>query len=133
MRHNRLGRLYNDGDMIVRKGDEGDCMFLVQKGNLEVVIGEEENRVVTTLGSGDFFGEMSLFTGEPRSATIRSRGESRVLTIDEPAFLRRLRVDPMLAFHILKTMYQRLRGMNQQQAGYEGYQTIPSQLDQVLP
>ncbi|MBF0459868.1 MAG: cyclic nucleotide-binding domain-containing protein [Magnetococcales bacterium] len=129
MRQNQLGRLYHDGDIIVRKGDKGDCMFLLQKGKLEVVIGANEDRVVATLDSGDFFGEMSLFTGEPRSATVRSHGESRVLTIDEPAFIHRLRMDPMLAFHVLKTMYHRLRGLNRQRAGYAGYQWGLSELD----
>lgn len=130
MRQNQLGRLYQDGAVIFRQGDKGNCMFLVQKGELEVVLGEDDNLVVATLSSGDFFGEMSLFTGEPRSATIRSCGESRVLTIDEPAFLQRLREDPMLAFRILETMCQRLRRLNSQHAGYQGYQI---QAEPILP
>ncbi len=121
MSQNQLGKLYRDGDVVVRIGDKGTCMFQIQKGELEVIIDEDENMVVNTLSSGDFFGEMSLFTGECRSATVRSKGESRVLTIDEPAFLRRLQEDPVLGFRVLETMFSWLRHMNSLGVGYEGY------------
>jgi CRP-like cAMP-binding protein len=105
MRQNRLGKLFQDGEVIVRKGDSGHHMYLIQKGALEVVVGGE---TVNTLGSGDFFGEMSLFTGQPRSATVRSRGESRVLTIDRTAFMNRIQEDPVLAFRLLEKLCDRL-------------------------
>ncbi len=41
MRQTRLGRLYQDGDIIFHKGDQGDCMFLVQKGTLDVILEED--------------------------------------------------------------------------------------------
>lgn len=105
MRQNRLGKLYQDGDVIVRKGDTGNHMYLIQKGALDVIVGDE---TVNTLGSGDFFGEMSLFTGQPRSATVRSHGESRVLTIDRTAFMNRIQEDPVLAFRLLEKLCDRL-------------------------
>ncbi|NGZ28340.1 MAG: cyclic nucleotide-binding domain-containing protein [Magnetococcales bacterium] len=113
-----MGRLYLDGETIVTMGEEGTCMFQIQKGTLEVVV---DGQVINTLGHGEFFGEMSLFNQAPRSATIRSNGESRVMTIDQSAFQRRLREDPMLGFRILKVLHQRMRQMNQQGVGYEGY------------
>jgi len=114
MRQTNLGRLYQDGDIIFRKGDPGDCMFLVQKGTLDVILEEDGDRVVNIISSGEFFGEMSLFTGNPRSATIRSRGESRVMTIDEVAFMRRMTEDPVLAFRILEKQCDRLRALDLQ-------------------
>ncbi len=107
MRHNELGRLYQDGEVIVRKGDPGDCMFIIQKGLVDVFI-DDETVAMRNMGSGEMFGEMSLFTGEPRSATVRAQGETRILTIDQPAFHRRIRVDPMLAFRILDTLTSRI-------------------------
>ena len=84
-------------------------MYLLQKGALDVVLEEQGGRVVNTLSSGEFFGEMSLLSGEPRSATIRCRDESRVMTVDERAFMRRMREDPLLAFRVLEKLCGRLR------------------------
>ncbi len=125
MRHNQLGKLYNDGDVIVRLGDPGNTMFQVQKGCLDVIVDDNTGQVIATLVSGDFFGEMCLFTGDPRSATVRSRGESRVLTIDRAAFIRRLSEDPLLAYRILGAMCDRLRRLNEYSVGYEGYLCPP--------
>ena len=107
MRNNQLGHLYRDGEVLFRKGDSGDCMYQVQRGCIEVLL-EPDAEVIRTLRSGELFGEMSLFTGEPRSATVRSRGESRVLTIDKDALMVRLKVDPVLAFRILENLCTRL-------------------------
>ena len=115
MSQTNLGRLYHDGDIIFHKGDPGDCMYLVQKGTLDVILDEGEDRVVNVIHSGEFFGEMSLFSGEPRSATIRCRGESRVMTIDERAFMRRMEEDPVLAFRILEKLCDRLRALDLRQ------------------
>ena len=109
MRQTSLGRLYQDGDIIFRKGDLGDCMYLVQKGAVEVILDESDDHVPNVIRSGEFFGEMSLFSGEPRTATIRCRGESRIMTIDERAFMRRMREDPILAFRILERSCDRMR------------------------
>ena len=141
MRQNQLGRLYSDGDVIVRMGETGNTMFQIQKGCLDVVVDEDKGQVIATLVSGDFFGEMSLLTGDTRSATVRSRGESRVLTIDRAAFIRRLSEDPMLAYRIMEAMCVRLRHLNVQSVGYEGYlapsnvpSNVPSNaLEDVLP
>lgn len=109
MRRTGLGRLYPPGEVIFHEGDPGACMYLVQKGALDVVLEEQGGRVVNSLSSGEFFGEMSLLSGEPRSATIRCRDESRVMTIDERAFMRRMREDPLLAFRVLEKLCARLR------------------------
>ncbi|MBT3203088.1 MAG: cyclic nucleotide-binding domain-containing protein [Gammaproteobacteria bacterium] len=112
MRQNRLGHLYHDGDVIFHKGDQGNSMFLIQKGTIEIIIDETSDSPINTLSDGDFFGEMSLFTGNPRSATVRSKGESYVLTIDELAFMLRIKEDPMLAFRILDKLYARIHSLN---------------------
>lgn len=114
MRQNRLGHLYKDGDIIFYKGDQGNSMFLIQKGIVEILVDETSDVPIVTLTDGDFFGEMSLFTREPRSATVRSKGESYVLTIDESAFMLRIKEDPMLAYRILDKLYIRIHSLNQQ-------------------
>ena len=118
MRQNRLGHLYQDGDVIFHKGDQGNSMFLIQKGSVEIILDEAEDSAINTLSDGEFFGEMSLFTREPRSATVRSKGESYILTIDESAFMLRIKADPMLAFRILDGLYGRIHSLNEQGSGW---------------
>ncbi len=110
-----LGRLYADGDIIVRQGEPGDCMFTLQEGRLEVLVkheGRDEVRVAL-MEKGAIFGEMAIFEREVRSATVRALGEARVLTIDKKNFLRRIQEDPTLAFNLVKMMSQRIRHLTQ--------------------
>jgi CRP/FNR family cyclic AMP-dependent transcriptional regulator len=108
-----LGKVYLDGDAIVRQGEVGDCMYVVQGGKVEVVLGAEDGEhYLATLGPGDFFGEMALFEKEVRSATVRARGEARVLKIDKKTLLRRITEDPLLAVKFLETLSHRVRDLN---------------------
>jgi len=108
-----LGKIYLDGDPIVRQGEVGDCMYVVQTGEVEVVLDAEgEEQHLAILGPGDFFGEMAMFERETRSATVRARGEARVLKIDKKALLRRITEDPLLAVKFLETLSHRIRDLN---------------------
>jgi CRP-like cAMP-binding protein len=108
-----LGKLYADGEAIVRQGEIGDCMYVVQSGKVQVVqatpIGEQH---LAYLETGDFFGEMSVFEKETRSATVRAVGEARVLKVDKKTLLRRIKEDPLLAVNLLQTMSHRIRDLN---------------------
>ena len=109
-----LGKIYRDGEAIVRQGEAGDCMFVVQAGEVEVVRENGQQREVrlAVLHEKDFFGEMALFDREVRSATVRARGEARVLTVDRKSFLRRVHEDPSLAFRIVEQMSHRIRELD---------------------
>jgi CRP-like cAMP-binding protein len=108
-----LGKPYKDGEIIVRQGDMGDCMYVVQSGRVEVVRQEDLNEVkLAELTAGAFFGEMALFEKQVRSATVRAVGDVRVLTVDKRTLLRRIKEDPFLAVNILQTMSGRIRDLN---------------------
>jgi CRP-like cAMP-binding protein len=77
-------RLYGDGEPIVREGDPGRSMFIICRGRTVVTIGKGHE--VARIDEGGFFGEMSLLTGEPRSATVTARGDCRVLEIGADVF-----------------------------------------------
>jgi len=113
MRSEGLGRLYRNGEVIVRQGEPGDCMFVVQAGRVEIVrqSGAREVRLAV-LGEGDVFGEMALFERESRCATARALGEARALTVDKTSFLRRVHEDPSMAFCLLRQMSQRIRALD---------------------
>jgi MFS family permease len=72
------------GEEIVRQGDHGDEFFLIASGAFEV---EVDGTTVTTLGPGDFFGEIALLRDVPRTATVRATSEGLLLALDRAPFL----------------------------------------------
>lgn len=115
MNSGALGKKYNGGEIIVNQGDAGDCMFVIQEGEVEVVRVENGKIIrLAVLGRGDFFGEMSIFEKETRSATVRAMSEVRVITVDKKTFMRRIQEDPSLAFRIFHTMASRIKGLNEE-------------------
>ena len=113
MKTGELGKTYQDGEAIIRQGEPGDRMYVIQSGCAAVIaqIGGKEIHIAN-LNAGDIFGEMALFDKEVRSATVRAVGEARLLSIDRQGFLRRVNEDPSLAYRILQQMSARLRKMN---------------------
>ena len=111
-----LGKVYADREVIIRQGESGNCMYVVQGGRVEVLQhslkGGEQH--LAFLEAGDFFGEMAVFEKEMRSATVRSVGGARVLSVDKKALLTRIREDPLLAVNLLKTMSHRIRNLNEE-------------------
>ena len=79
-------RVYAPGEAIVRKGKEGNSMFVILRGSVKVQIPESTyQKTVNKLSVNDFFGEMSLLTGEPRSASVIAEEETEVLQIKKDA------------------------------------------------
>ena len=122
MKTGELGKIYLDGESIIRQGEPGDRMYIVQTGTV-AVIGQKSGGVefhITNLKEGDIFGEMALFEQETRSATVRALGEARVISIDKKGFLRRVHEDPSLAYRLMQQMSQRIRRMNVEIARLKG-------------
>jgi CRP-like cAMP-binding protein len=115
-----LGKDYADREVIVKQGDPGDCMYVVQEGQVEA-IAESDGREMRlrVMGPNDFFGEMALFGTEKRSCTIRALGKARVMTIDKKSFLGGIQEDPSLAFRIVKVMSQRIRDLTDRLTEFE--------------
>lgn len=108
-----LGKRYEDGHDLCREGDPGDHMFVIQKGQVEVIVRHDgRDTSLAVLGPGSIIGEMAIFEREPRSATVRARGEVMALTIDKKNLLRRVAEDPTLAFRLIQTLSGRVRDLN---------------------
>ncbi|MBI4282976.1 MAG: cyclic nucleotide-binding domain-containing protein [Chloroflexi bacterium] len=113
MDRSTLGKTYRAGEVIVRQGETGDCMYVIQSGKAEVVQSKDGQEVqLAVLGEKDIFGEMAIFQKETRSATVRALTDVRALTVDKRIFLRRVHEDPSFVFPILQKMSQRIRGLN---------------------
>jgi len=66
-------KIFSPGDVIIHEGDEGDCMFFMYSGEVEVLIGhKDKEKQVATLGVGSLFGEMAVFGNGIREATVRA-------------------------------------------------------------
>jgi CRP/FNR family cyclic AMP-dependent transcriptional regulator len=117
-----LGRVYKDGQVIIKQGEVGDCMYVVQEGQVEVILEGEggQEHCVGVRGEGEFFGEMAIFDRDVRSATVRARGEVRILTVDKKNFMRRVHEDPALAFRLVETMSGRIRELGDEVARLKG-------------
>lgn len=108
-----LGKVYTDGQIIVQQGSVGDCLYVIQEGEVEILVEKKGKQVsLATLGEKDIFGEMAIVEREVRSATVRALGDVRVLTVDKKSFLRRIHEDPSLALRIVETMSKRIRQLD---------------------
>jgi CRP-like cAMP-binding protein len=89
-------RRYHANEVIIRQHDPGKEMFIVKSGTVSVASARTGSAAVeiTRLGPGDYFGEMSLLLGEPRSSTVTATSECELLVIDQPAFASALAQSP---------------------------------------
>jgi CRP-like cAMP-binding protein len=105
-----LGKLYQDGQIIIRQGEFGNNMYVIQDGKVEVILETGDQEIQLDVhGPGAFFGEMAIFDRDVRSATVRALGDVRVLTVDKKNLMRRVHEDPSLAFRLVETMSHRIR------------------------
>jgi CRP-like cAMP-binding protein len=93
------------GDFIVKAGEPGYAFFLILSGKAKVM-GKPRSR---TLGPGDFFGEMALIDGEPRSATITAATEVHAMMLSRRPFLRMLQKEPRIALTLMAELASRVR------------------------
>jgi CRP-like cAMP-binding protein len=108
-----LGKVYKDAEIIIKQGQPGDCMYVVQAGLVEVVKETGQGEVQLAIrGPGEFVGEMAIFEARERMATVRALGEAQVLTIDKRNLLRRMHEDPTLAFRLVQVMSSRIRSLS---------------------
>ena len=113
MKNTTLGHQYKDGDVIIRQGEEGNCLYVIQEGKVGIYHEHGDTEIkIAELGPSEFFGEMGLFDKDVRSATVRSMGESKILTIDRKNFYKTIQRDPSLAYRLLEKMSKRLRDTN---------------------
>src|SRR5436190_23297635 len=98
------------GSVIFNRGDAGSCMYVVQSGVIEMVIGD---KVVEICGPNEAIGFMSMVDGAPRSSTARVKEACELSLIDARKF--RFMVDevPNFALYIMGAMARRIRGMSQ--------------------
>ena len=117
MSEESLGRVYQDGELIIRQGEVGNCMFVIQTGQVEIFRQEGDREVrLRVAGAKEFFGEMALVDNAVRSASVRALGRATILTVDRRTFLRRVHEDPSLAYRVMEAMSHEIRRLAEEVA-----------------
>jgi len=111
----RFGREFPKGTVLFREGDPGREMYVVQHGKVSISkrVGEVE-KILTTLGQGEFFGEMSILNNAPRSATATCAEDSKLLVIDPKTFEAMIRGNAEIALRMIKKLADRLQEADNQ-------------------
>ena len=107
--------VFAPGEIVIRAGEPGSSMFVVHHGRVSVQISDNGRpRTVATLKEGDFFGEMALFTGEPRTANVVAVEETEVLEIGHGAMKKVFDTNPDLVESLSFIMSERRAGLASQ-------------------
>jgi small-conductance mechanosensitive channel len=109
---NAKGRVFAPGETIIRAGDSGSSMFVVSRGSVDVRVDSNGTlRTLKRLSEGEFFGEMGLFTGEPRTASVVAADETEVLEIGHDAMKNLFEDNPDLVEALSHTINERRAGL----------------------
>ncbi len=109
-----MEKTLNPGDVLFQEGDKGDVMYLIKEGQIKITKGKgPDERVLAVLKEGDFFGEMAIIDGSPRSASATAISKVSLLIIDKETFRAKIRENPLIEY-ILETLTKRLRNADEQ-------------------
>ncbi len=108
---------FNRDETVVLEGDDSvQALYLIATGSVQVYMTGIDGRetILSFLERGDFFGEMSLIDGEPRSASVRTVTDAKLLVIHRESFLSLIRKSPEIAMALMSELCKRLRKANKQ-------------------
>jgi len=109
-------RTYKKGNIILFEEDPGDSLFIINEGRVKITRLSEEGKevILSILGEGEFFGEMSLLDGESRSANVIALSDSEVFILKREDFLKIIKSNPQIAISLLEELARRIRKSDQQ-------------------
>ncbi len=113
--------IYPEEKVVIKEGESGDEMYMMIGGEVAVMKAKEGGLEIELdrIQAGDYFGEMALFQDEMRSATIRTKEETRVLVLHKREFTEIVREYPQIALHICSELSQRIRRLHKKIKRYE--------------
>jgi len=104
---------FNQGEIILKEHDLGDTAYLIKQGRVEVSKNTDNGKIILSyLGAGDTFGEMSMIDDKPRSATVTAAEETIVFELCRDDFFYYLKTEPDFALNFLHSIFERLREAN---------------------
>jgi CRP/FNR family transcriptional regulator, cyclic AMP receptor protein len=111
-----INRKYTKNGIVFLEEEEGAALFIIISGKVKIVRTDDEGKevILSILGEGDFFGEMAILDGLPRSATVVSIDESELFMIHRRDFLQLIERSPQVAVSLLRELTRRLRKSDEQ-------------------
>ncbi len=108
--------VFEPGQWVVRENELGDSLYLIREGRMVVVkaVAGGEEVTLTSMSSGDCFGDMSIFDTEVRSASVKADQRSRLLRIGRDDMFDVLSEHPRISVELIRIFVKRLRGANRQ-------------------
>lgn len=106
---------YPKNSILVYEGEEPDALYIIVSGRAKVYVSDEEGKelVLNSLSTGEFFGELALIDGAPRSATVMTTDKSTLIKISQRDFAKFMQETPGVAMNVLKELAHRVRGVNE--------------------
>jgi CRP/FNR family transcriptional regulator, cyclic AMP receptor protein len=104
--------------MVILADDRGDAFFIIERGQAKVSVTATDGRevILSVLNRGDFFGDISLLDGQPRSANVTTLSESEMLVLHRSDFVKAIESHPSIPVKLMVTLAQRLRNADRQTA-----------------
>lgn len=108
-------RTYAKGSVIVNEGDEGNALFVILSGAVKTYLCDEKGKevVLSTQGPGEYFGDLALFDGTPRSASVAAMEPCKLMVISKGLLKEALAEKPEIALVLLKGLAIRVRGLTE--------------------
>jgi len=105
---------FDDGEVLFYEGEAADCAYIIDEGEAVVSGGQGEDAMtVSTLGKHSLFGEMAIFRGSTRTATVKAGGSLKVIRIDGSMFLKMVTENPDAALGVMQVLSDKIaRAMN---------------------
>src|SRR5438093_5344319 len=111
----RFGKEFRRGDVLFREGERGKEMYVIQAGKVNITkTVRETEKILATLGAGEFFGEMSILNHKPRSAGAVVAEDAKLLVIDPKTFEAMIRGNVEIAVRLIKKLSDRLQEADEQ-------------------
>ena len=111
----RFGKEFPKGTVLFKEGDPGKEMYVVQSGKVNITkTVRDTEKILATLGAGEFFGEMSILNNKPRSAGAVMAEDGKLLVIDPRTFEAMIRGNVEIAVRLIKKLSDRLQDADEQ-------------------
>lgn len=98
---------------LFKEGDEGDKMYIIKNGKVEITMEQAEKNPIATLSTNDFFGEMALVSNDPRNATAKTLEDSEIFVLHKDVFQELMRINPEIATQISNEIIHRVNENDQ--------------------
>ncbi|NOZ11004.1 MAG: cyclic nucleotide-binding domain-containing protein [Gammaproteobacteria bacterium] len=126
-------RTYPRATIIISEGERSGGLYFIHSGKVRIFVGDEEGRelVLRTQGIGEYFGEMSLFSEAPRSASVITIEETELSLISRPDFKDCLSENPEISYHLISMLSHRIRLLTDEMKNLS-FLDVSSRLARVL-